>query len=81
MQMIELHFIYEEVARKGCSFKQGIQVQGAGEENKTGIIFGIGYKSAKPPGGTITVTGSGGKNMIGLNNVKLTKPDKSIIVP
>lgn len=80
IQMIELHFKNEEVARKGGSFKPGSLVPGADEDNEAGIMFGIGYKSREASEGTITVTGSGGKNVIELNNVKLTIPDKSIIV-
>jgi len=80
IQMIELHFKNEEVARKGGSFKPGSLIPGAGEDNEVGIMFGIGYKSGEASEGTITVTGSGGKNVIELNNVKLTIPDKSIIV-
>lgn len=80
IQMIELHFKNEEVARKGGNFKPGSLVPGAGEDNEVGIMFGIGYKSGEASEGTITVTGSGGKNVIELNNVKLSIPDKSIIV-
>ena len=80
IQMIDFRFKNEEVARKGGSFKPGSLVPGAGEDNEVGIMFGIGYKSREASEGTITVTGSGGKNVIELNNVKLTIPDKSIIV-
>ena len=80
IQVIELRFKNEEVARKGGSFKPGSLVPGGGEENEVGIMFGIGYKSREASEGTITVTGSGGKNVIEFNNVKLTIPDKSIIV-
>lgn len=80
IQMIEMHFKNEKVARKGGSFKPGSLVPGAGEDNEVGIMFGVGYKSREASEGTITITGSGGKNVIELNNVKLTIPDKSIIV-
>ncbi|MEO6583734.1 MAG: hypothetical protein ABIO05_05385 [Ferruginibacter sp.] len=80
IQMIELNFKNEEVARKGGTFKPGSLVPGAGGDNEVGIMFGIGYKSGEASDGTITVTGSGGKNFIELNDVKLTIPDKSITV-
>jgi len=80
IQMIELNFKNEEVARKGGSFKPGSLVPGAGGDNEVGIMFGIGYKSGEASEGTITVTGSGGKNVIEFKDVKLTIPDKSIIV-
>ena len=70
----------EEVARKGGSFKPGSLVSGAGEDNEVGIMFGIGYKSREASEGTITVTGSAEKNVVELNNVKLTMPSKPIIV-
>ncbi|MEO5948603.1 MAG: hypothetical protein ABIP79_17440, partial [Chitinophagaceae bacterium] len=80
IQMIELRFKNEVVARKGGSFKLGSIVPGAGEDNEVGIMFGIGFNSKEGLGGTVTVTGSGGKNVIEFQDLKLTMPDKSIVV-
>lgn len=78
VQMIEVHFKNEAAARKGGSFKPGSLTPI--DNNEAGIMFGIGYKSADAAEGPITVTGSGGKNVLELNSVKLTVPGKSIIV-
>ncbi len=78
VQQIEFHFKNEEAARKGGSFKPGSLTPI--ENNEVGIMFGIGFNSKEALGGTITVSGSGGKNVIEFKDVKLTIPDKSVVV-
>jgi major membrane immunogen (membrane-anchored lipoprotein) len=78
VQQIAFDFKTEEAARKGGSFNQGSLTPI--ENNEVGIMFGIGYKSKETLGGTITVSGSGGKNVIEFKDVKLTVPDKSMVV-
>ena len=65
---------------KAAVLNRAARCPGAGEDNEVGIMFGFGYKSRHASEGTIIVTGSGGKNVIALNNAKLTIPDKSIVV-
>ncbi len=43
IQMIELNFKNEEVARKGGSFKPGSLVPGAGGYNEVGIMYKVIY--------------------------------------
>ncbi len=78
VQVIEFFFKNEDSARIGGSFKPGSMT--LLEPNEVGIMFGIGYNSKEGLGGTVTVSGSGGKNVIEFNDVKLTIPDKSIVV-
>jgi hypothetical protein len=78
VQVIEFFFKNEEAARKGGSFKPGSMT--VLEPMEVGIMFGIGYNSKEGLGGTVTVSGSGGKNVIEFQDVKLTAPDKSMVV-
>ena len=78
VQVIEFNFKNEDSARKGGSFKPGSLT--LLEPNEVGIMFGIGFNSKEGLGGTVTVSGSGGKNVIEFKDVKLTIPDKSIVV-
>lgn len=78
VQVIEFHFKNEDSARKGGSFKPGSLT--LLEPNEVGIMFGIGFNSKEGLGGTVTVSGSGGKNVIEFKDVKLTIPDKSLVV-
>ena len=75
VQVIEFVFKNEETARKGGSFKPGSMT--LLEPMEVGIMNGIGLNSKEGLGGTVTVSGSGGKNVIEFNDVKLTGPDKS----
>ncbi len=75
VQVIEFFFKNEETARKGGSFKPGSMT--VLEPMEVGIMNGIGLNSKEGLGGTVTVSGSGGKNVIEFNDVKLTGPDKS----
>lgn len=78
VQQITFHFKNEEAARKGGSFKPGSLTPI--ENNEVGIMFGVGFNSKDALGGTITVSVSGGKNVIEFKDVKLTVPDKSMVV-
>ena len=78
VQMIDFSFENEEAARKGGSFIQGMR--SFEKNNEVSIMFGIGYTTKETQGGTITVTGSGGKNVIEFKDVKLTALDKSVVV-
>ena len=75
VQVIEFFFKNEETARKGGSFKPGSMT--VLEPMEVGIMNGIGLNSKEGLGGTVTVSGSGGTNVIEFNDVKLTGPDKS----
>ncbi|MEJ7826602.1 MAG: hypothetical protein WKF91_00340 [Segetibacter sp.] len=75
VQVIEFFFKNEETARKGGSFKPGSMT--LLEPMEVGIMNGIGLNSKEGLGGTVAVSGSGGKNVIEFQDVKLTGPDKS----
>ncbi len=78
VQVIQFFFKNEDSARKEGNFKPGSMT--LLEPMEVGIMFGIGYNSKEGLGGTVTVSGSGGKNVIEFQDVKLTIPDQSIVV-